>query len=153
MQKADKIALVEVGLMRAAEAIGDLTEPVMARFYQRHPQALASFEHHACGNRARLEAEMVENVLYCIMRWFERPEEIRIILHSSVPHHQETLKVDADWYEALLASGVDLIVATVPAEEQEELALWEEMRRGFAMAMEAARRGMVPAPRRQAALA
>jgi hypothetical protein len=153
MEQTEKIALIEVSLMRAAEMIGDLTEPVMAKFYRQCPQARAVFEHLSSGNRARLEAEMIENVLYCIMRWFERPQEIRIILFSSVPHHQETLKVDADWYEALLASGVDLIVGTVPPGESQELALWEEMRRGFAETMDVARRAVRPISQHQATLA
>ena len=123
MQKAEKVALTEISLMRAVEILGDLTEPVMARFYSQHPQAQSVFVHHACGNRARLEAMMIENVLYCIMRWFDQPEEIKIILYSSVPHHTETLKVKADWYEALLAAGVDLIAGTVPAGEAQERAL------------------------------
>ena len=106
MQKAEKMALIEVSLMRAADKIGDLTEPVMSHFYQRYPQARESFERLACGNHARLEAVMVENVLYCIMQWFERPEEIRIILYGSVPHHQETLKVGADWYHGLRACSL-----------------------------------------------
>lgn len=153
MQKAEKMALIEVSLMRAADKIGDLTEPVMSHFYQRYPQARESFERLACGNHARLEAVMVENVLYCIMQWFERPEEIRIILYGSVPHHQETLKVGADWYEAMLASGVDLIVGTIPPEESQELALWEEIRQGFAMAIDVARRSILPISRPQGMLA
>lgn len=139
MQKAEKIALIETSLLRAAEILGDLKEPVMTRFYRQYPQALAVFEHLACGDRQRLEAMMIDNVLYCIMQWFERPEEIRIILYSSVPHHEATLKVDADWYEALLAAGVDLIADTVPADAEQELALWSEMRSGFSAAMSIAR--------------
>ena len=145
LTRADKIALIEQGLMRAAEVIGDLNAPVMGEFYRRCPQALAAFEQHACGNRPRLEAEMMDNVLYCIMCWFERPEEIRILLFSSVPHHQETLKVDADWYAALLGAGVDIVAATVPPGVDDERAAWVEMRAGFVRAIDEARQVIMPA--------
>ena len=67
-----KRALVERGLERAGEAIGDITAPLMARFYAAFPDAEASFDHHGLGRRALLEAEMVGNVVYYLMTWFER---------------------------------------------------------------------------------
>lgn len=134
-----KLALVERSLERAADALGDITAPLMARFYAAHPAAQASFEHHGLGKRDLLEAEMVGNVLYCLMTWFERPEEIRIILYDSVPHHQETLKVDASWYEGMLWAGIDLIEETLPDDAAEERAAWEAMRAGFAETIAKAR--------------
>ena len=134
-----KLALVERSLERAADAVGDITAPLMARFYAAHPAAQASFEHHGLGKRALLEAEMVGNVLYCLMTWFERPEEIRIILYDSVPHHQETLKVDASWYEGMLYTGIDLIEETLPDDVADERAAWETMRAGLAETIAKAR--------------
>lgn len=134
-----KLALVEKSLERAAEAIGDITAPLMARFYAVYPAAEASFEHHGLGKRALLEAEMVGNVLYCLMTWFERPEEIRIILYDSVPHHQETLKVEAGWYEGMLWAGIDLFEETLPEHAADERAVWEEMRSGLAETIAKAR--------------
>ena len=133
------LALIERSLERAGEAIGDITAPLMARFYAAHPAAQASFELHGLGKRALLEAEMVGNVLYCLMTWFERPEEIRIILYDSVPHHQETLKVDASWYEGMLWAGIDLIEETLPEDAADERAAWEAMRAGFAETITKAR--------------
>ena len=134
-----KLALIEHSLEREADALGDITAPLMARFYADHPAAEASFEHHGLGKRALLEAEMVGNVLYCLMTWFERPEEIRIILYDSVPHHQETLKVEPDWYEGMLYTGIDLIEATLPDDADDERAAWAAMRAGFAETIARAR--------------
>lgn len=136
---ATQLALVERSLERAGDALGDITAPLMARFYAAHPAAQASFEHHGLGKRDLLEAEMVGNVLYCLMTWFERPEEIRIILYDSVPHHQETLKVQPDWYEDMLYAGIDLIETTLPANAHDERAAWAAMRAGFAETIARAR--------------
>lgn len=133
------LALIERSLERAADALGDITAPLMARFYAAHPAAQASFEHHGLGKRALLEAEMVGNVLYCLMTWFERPEEIRIILYDSIPHHQETLKVEAGWYQGMLLAGIDLIEETLPDNAADERATWEAMRSGLAETIAKAR--------------
>jgi hypothetical protein len=137
--RAAKLELIERSLERAAETVGDITAPLMARFYAAHPAAEASFEHHGLGKRALLEAEMVGNVLYCLMTWFERPEEIRIILYDSIPHHQETLKVEPGWYEGMLWAGIDLIEDTLPEDADDERAVWEEMRAGLAETIAKAR--------------
>lgn len=134
-----KRALVERGLERAGEAIGDITAPLMARFYAAFPDAEASFDHHGLGRRALLEAEMAGNVVYYLMTWFERPEEIRIILYDSIPHHAETLKVGADWYGGMIWAGIDLIEATLPEDAADERAAWAEMRAGMAEAIAKAR--------------
>ena len=55
----DRLAIIEAGLERAADQLGDVTAPVMAEFYARFPAARASFSHHMPGNPASLEAEMV----------------------------------------------------------------------------------------------
>ena len=134
-----KLHLLEAGLTRAAETLGDVTVPVISAFYARYPDAQASFRHHSPANPASLEAEMVGNVLYCLMTWFERPEEIRIILYDSVPHHQETLKVDPGWYEGMLWAGIELIEETLPPDAADERAAWEAMRVGLAETIAKAR--------------
>lgn len=130
-----KQQLVERSLERAAEQLGDITAPLMARYYASFPVAKASFTHHGLGRRDLLETEMVGNVLYCLMTWFERPEEIRIILYDSVPHHADTLKVGADWYRGMLDAGIDLIEETLPEDATDERAAWAEMRAGLAEAI------------------
>jgi len=67
MDPAARQALLERGLERAAEALGDVTEPVMAAFYAGFPEAEASFERLSLDNRARLEGEIVAQALYCLM--------------------------------------------------------------------------------------
>ena len=50
--RAAKLELIERSLERAAETVGDITAPLMARFYAAHPAAEASFEHHGLGKHA-----------------------------------------------------------------------------------------------------
>ena len=82
----DRSSLIDASLERAAEALGDITEPVISRFYQAYPQAQEAFDHHAPRNRRRLEADMVDRALYWAMTWPSSQEEICIYLASSVPH-------------------------------------------------------------------
>lgn len=117
-------ALIEAGLERAAEIVGDVTGPVIAAYYRRFPEARASFEHHDPRTPHRLEAEMVENALYCVMNWFERRTEIEILLDQSVPHHSATLAVPPDWYSGLIAAVIEVILPTVPEEASDEREAW-----------------------------
>ncbi|HPU15403.1 MAG TPA: hypothetical protein PK808_04910, partial [Polymorphobacter sp.] len=91
MTVATKSEILESILLRAADVVGDITAPVMARFYRDHADARACFDRLGNDDAAKLEAEMVETVLYCVMTWIERPSEIEIILNNTVPHHAETL--------------------------------------------------------------
>lgn len=133
MSEADsaRMALLETVLTRAAEQLGDLTAPAVQLFYRRFPEALAAFEHHGLGKRERLEAEMVETALYSVMTWVERPIEVSIMLHGSVPHHRNTLHVRPEWYSGLLNSLIDLLAGTIPAGRANEEALIADVRRGL----------------------
>jgi hemoglobin-like flavoprotein len=111
MDPATRQALLERGLDRAAERLGDVTGPVMAEFYQRFPEAQAAFDRLSLGNPAKLEGEMVAQALYCLMTWFEYPGEVKGVLMSSVPHHKQTLEVRPEWYEGLLASSCAVLGA------------------------------------------
>lgn len=124
-----KLALLETGLTRAAERLGDITPGVMARFDAGFPAARERFTAlcSATGPE-RLEGEMVEQALYCLMRWLESPQEIEIILHGSVPHHAATLAVPPAMFTGLMEAVCDEIIATVPADEADELALWYGLR-------------------------
>lgn len=128
MQTGEKQQLVETILHRTAEEIGDITEPVMSLYYQRLPDALEHFEHHALGNLKGLEGEMVERALYCLMIWFESPGEIEIMLSGSVPHHQDTLKIPPQYYLELINATADVIADTIPPGNPDEAAVWTELR-------------------------
>lgn len=133
-----KFQLVERALERAAEQLGDITAPVMARFFARCPDAEASFAHHWPQNPERLQAEMVDNALYCIMVWYERRAEIEIIIYTSVPHHAETLKIPSHWYRELLAATVDVLAETCPSGAAEEAAMWADLRAALTGLVDAA---------------
>jgi hypothetical protein len=137
---AEKTARVDDILMRAAEQIGDVTGPSMQAYYRRCPAALAAFEKHSLGNLAQLEGQMIENTLHCMMHWFNSPGEIEILLLGSVPHHNDTLQVPADWYVDLIEATADVIAATIPADNTAELAVWNELRSDLCAVIDDCRR-------------
>ena len=139
MQKDQKNMLLENSLERAAERLGDITGPVMNRYYANHPEARASFDEHGLGNVSKLEAEMVESALYCLMNWFDRPEEIRIMFGSTVPHHEDTLKVSSDWFSGLVDALIAVIRDTVPATQTSEFLILQEIHQGLGRLIEEAR--------------
>jgi hypothetical protein len=128
MNNGKKLAHVEDILMRAAEQLGDVTQPAMDHFYGRYPEVKAAFDSHCVGNRPQLEGEMIENALYCLMYWFESPGEIEILLGGSVLHHNDTLGVSPEWYHELLDAVAAVIADTIPVENSEELTVWGELR-------------------------
>jgi hypothetical protein len=129
MRVEEKKALLEASLERAAEQTGDITRPVMERYYLRFPEARVAFETLWPGNRSQLEGEMVERALYCLMYWFESPGEIEILLTGSVLHHNDTLRVPPEWYGGLIDATTDVIVGTIPPQNSAELEVWDELRR------------------------
>jgi hypothetical protein len=121
-------ALLEESLERAATVLGDITAPAMSKFYLAHPDALASFEHHGLGNRPHLEAGMVKNALYWAMTWIDHPEQVIDEIGSSVPHHENTLRVKLPWYRGLVEAVIDVIADTIPPDRADETALWRDIR-------------------------
>lgn len=107
-------AHLERALEIVADAVGDIVPPVMALFYSRFPDALASFEHHGLGKREKLEREMVDNALYCLMTWPVRKSEVQILIYGSIPHHKDTLSVSEHWYQGLIAAVVDVVSGALP---------------------------------------
>lgn len=122
--------IIEAGLERAADRLGDVTAPVIAEFYRRYPEAEASFRHHAPANPASLEAEMVGNALYYVMTWFESPAEARIAFDSSVPHHRVALGVPPDWYRGFLEAFLDVVEPAAVAGAADQAA-WHDLRAGL----------------------
>ena len=126
MQKDQKNMLLENSLERAAERLGDITGPVMNRYYANHPEARASFDEHGLA-------------LYCLMNWFDRPEEIRIMFGSTVPHHEDTLNVSSDWFSGLVDALIAVIRDTVPATQTSEFLILQEIHQGLGRLIEEAR--------------
>ena len=120
-------ALLHSSLERVVDVLGDITAPVMALYYARHPEARALFTYHDRNNPARLEGTMVEQVLYCLMQWYDSPGEIEIILITTLPHHIETLGVSNALFCALLTAVCDTVVETIPQAECGERAVWREL--------------------------
>ena len=104
MDSNEKLFLIETRLERIAEQLGDITAPVMTLFYQRYPAIKAVFAELGCGDPVLLEAQMIENILYCFMVWFKAPAEIRILLAESAIHHLMTLSVALDVYTGLMTA-------------------------------------------------
>lgn len=121
-------ALVEKTLERSANQLGDITRPVFDLFYARWPNARAQFKLHDQNKPERLEGEMVEQAVYCLMRWYERPGEIEIILVTTIPHHIESLGISAEDFTNLFEAVFDTIGGTIPSTALDEMALWQNLR-------------------------
>jgi len=141
MNMTARQALLDAALDRAAEALGDLTAPVIAHFYQRHPDAPARFDALWPGDRTRLEGEMVAQALYCLMYWLNSPGEIEIMLGGSVPHHARTLAVPPHWYAGLLDSCITVVRSTIPPDNADERQVCDDIRRELLETITAATAG------------
>ncbi len=140
MKSQRYIELVDTILYRAAEALGDITRPVMTRYYQRFPSVWEMFEHHGGMTAHTLEGEMVDQALYCLMNWYSSRGEVEIVLLGSVPHHAETLKVPPNAYQGLLQATAEVIGDTIPVDNTEELAVWRDLCDGLYAVIEQSRR-------------
>ena len=114
----------------AAEELGDITQPVMDVYYEKFPEAIASFKEHGLDNVARLEATMVETVVYTLMTWFERPVEIEIMLRESVPHHMHVLKIPMNIFYGLVDCTMDIIESVVTTDSK-QIAVCKDLREGL----------------------
>lgn len=143
MTQEEKNILVHRGLERAAEELGDITAPVYALYYNRCPEARAKFIEHGPHGKERLEGEMVEQSLYCLMEWFASPGEIEIVLITTIPHHIETLGVDSSLFAKLITAICDVVVETIPPAAQDEREVWRELHADLMELCEESARGSV----------
>lgn len=127
MDKEDRLALLDTSLERAAEQLGDITPDVMARFYARFPRARERFETLYLGEREKLEGEMVEQTLYCLMEWYADRGEVEIILYSTIPHHVGYLKIEPRFFSGLIDAVCETIVSTIPVQATDELETWNDL--------------------------
>ncbi len=144
MTSDHKLALIDDILLRASEQIGDISQPAITAFYQRFPYAREIFQQLA-QNPSVLEAEMIEQVLYCLMFWFKRPVEIEILLAGSVPHHNETLNIPTDVYRGLLTATLDVIGNTIPPTSVDEMAVWQELSNQLHLLIDTSAQSVAPA--------
>lgn len=70
---------------------------------------------------------MFEQALYCLMYWFESPGEVEIVLLNTIPHHIETLGVTIEMFSRLITAVCDTVVATIPAQAEDEHAVWRKL--------------------------
>ena len=129
-RSATPIALMEAALARAADEVGDLTQPVMDRLRRRCPDTEATFVRLGLGRPDQLAGQMVETALYCLMSWLDEEALIRVMLHESLPHHCLTLGIEPGLFRALAEETADLVIETIPATCPDERAVWDEIRAG-----------------------
>lgn len=127
---ADRTALMEAALERAAELIGDITQPVMDRLYRRCPEARAAFVRLGLDRPDELAGQMVETSLYCLMSWLDEAPMIEIMLSESLPHHCITLGIAPELFRALAEETADIVIETIPADRPAERAVWGDIRDG-----------------------
>jgi len=120
MTKATDAELIYRCLEFTAEKIGDLHLPVLEEYHRRLPGAKAQLSRH--DNSGQLEHTMVEQALYCLMTWFERPMEVEIVLRDTVPHHIQTLDVPFPYLEELINALVCVVAEAVPPTAEAERA-------------------------------
>lgn len=123
----EKKALLYSSLERAAEHLGDITPQVMALYYERYPDARQRFDELNNRGRLRLEGEMVEQVLYCLMTWYDSSGGIESILVNTIPHHVDTLNVRPQLFSELITAVCDTVTVTIPLHETGELSVWRKL--------------------------
>lgn len=125
---AERIELARAGLERLAEERGDVTAEVIARYYAAMPDARASFAFHGAGDTAGLEARMVAESVFLLLRWVEEPVACKIDQATTVVHHNDALEIGPRWFMGLVDAVLAVLLETVPADAADERALWEELR-------------------------
>lgn len=126
MKDSDKLQELESILERAAAELGDITPLVLSDFYSLHPGSRELFGHHGGQNMSRMEADMVESALYCLMTWFDRPAEIEIMFTHTIPHH-EMLDIPVEQFAGLLESTLRVLGETLPADDSRGARIWNEL--------------------------
>ena len=128
----DRQALVRESLVRLADERGDITAEVLERYYRAQPDARGSFERHGLNDLPGLEARMVSESVYLLLRWVEEPVAARIDQATTIVHHNDTLDIGPRWYMGLIDAVLDILLEAAEleaAEERpEELATWQAIR-------------------------
>ena len=124
----EKQGSIEKILELVAEERGDITAEVLDLYFERYPQAREIFQEAGSHNtELRLQQEMVETGLYCLMTYFERPTEVEIILLQTVPHHN-FLNIPTDYFCGLNDAIFDVMERTIPMDYSNEKRSFQELR-------------------------
>jgi hypothetical protein len=127
-QADDRVTLAHAGLDRLAEQRGDITAEVIARYYAAMPDARASFEHHGGNDVAGLEARMVAEAVFTLLRWVEEPIASKIDQGTTVVHHNDALEIPPRWYMGLVDAVLALVHETLPPDATAERKMWLDVR-------------------------
>jgi hypothetical protein len=122
-----KQSVLDTILIRAAEQLGDVTEPIMAAYYEQFPEGRKIFTEHGIAGVSKLEAEMVETTLYCMAYWFENKLDVQIILDQTVPHHVDTLRIPLIYFAGLITVAAEVLGETIPNTSPDEKLIWDEL--------------------------
>ena len=109
----DRLEVVHRGLERLAEERGDITQEVLERYYSDQPGARESFRQHGLNDVHGLEARMVEESVYLLLRWVEDPPATKIDQATTIVHHNDTLAVGPRWYMCLIDAVLAILLETV----------------------------------------
>ena len=136
---AGRMALAETSMARLAEQKGDITAPVLERYYRHMPDARTSFIHHGLGNQAELEGRMVAETVFLLLRWAENPAIAKIEQGTTIVHHQDTLVIGPHLYIGLIDAVLGELLETIPPGAQDERELWLTIRAEIAGFIESVR--------------
>lgn len=101
---------------------------MLARYYAAMPEARASFEHHGLGDTAGLEARMVAETIFLLLRWAEERPAAMIDQGTTIVHHNDTLEIAPRWYMGMVDAALAIILETIPPDAADERQVWREMR-------------------------
>jgi hypothetical protein len=131
------------GLERLAEERGDITAEALERYYVRMPEARRSFEYHGLDDVAGLEARMVSETVFLLLRWIEDRSATMIDQGSTIVHHNDALEIGPRWYMGLVDAVLEVLLETIPAGAEAERRLWSDVRGEIAVFVDSLRHEFV----------
>ncbi len=123
----NKLELIEAGLTRVADTLGDISPQVMRAFYSRYPDAREMFERLSLGHPEEMEGEMVSQTLYCLMAVLEHPQSTGIMLREEVVQHKY-YEIPIEYFNGFIDSTVDVIVDALGDDDDESVPALNEVR-------------------------
>lgn len=126
--RATRMALAHASLERLVEQRGDAVRDVMERYYRAMPEARHSFLNHGLGDVDGLEARMVSESFFLLLRWVEEPRGTSIDQATTIVHHNDTLEIGPRWYMGLVDAALAVLLETVPSGAHGEREMWHDVR-------------------------